>query len=175
MSRDLKAFLLVLILIFNLDLFYISWYWFVLLFVGTALAGVAILFFRNRQVNAVDDVLQADQNPLEFRTALVFTLLFVILSVLTFISISRYGTTGLNVMSYLVGLVDIDPFLISLFAGKFDIPNSVIIVATLQAMVSNNVVKMGYALFFGSKRTRTYLTFSFLFVILLNFLLILIL
>ena len=42
-------------------------------------------------------------------------------------------------------------------------------------MVSNNVVKMGYALFFGSKRTRIYLTFSFLFVILLNFLLILIL
>lgn len=166
---------MVLILIFNLELFFISWYWFVLLFVGTALAGVAILFFRNRQVNAVDDVLQADQNPLEFRTALVFTLLFVILSVLTFVSITRYGTTGLNVMSYLVGLVDIDPFLISLFAGKFDIPNSLIIVATLQAMVSNNVVKMGYALFFGSKRTRTYLTFSFLFVILLNFLLILIL
>jgi uncharacterized membrane protein (DUF4010 family) len=166
---------MVLILIFNLELFFSTWYLFVLLFVATALSGLAILFFRNRQVNAVDNDLRADTNPLEFRTALVFTLLFVILSVLTHAVINRYGTTGLNLMSYLVGLVDIDPFLISLFAGKFDISTRLIIIATLQAMVSNNIVKLGYALFFGSKKAGLYLTVSFLFVILLNFLFILIL
>jgi len=42
-------------------------------------------------------------------------------------------------------------------------------------MVSNNIVKLGYAIFFGSKKLGWYLTVSFLFVILLNFFLILIL
>jgi len=166
---------MVLVLIFNLDLFYAAWYWFVLLFAAAALSGIAILFFRNRQVNATDNSLRTDTNPLEFRTALLFTALFVILSVLTHAAITRYGTMGLNLMSYLVGLVDIDPFLISLFAGKFEITTRLIIIATLQAMVSNNIVKLGYAIFFGSKKLGWYLTVSFLFVILLNFFLILIL
>jgi uncharacterized membrane protein (DUF4010 family) len=82
---------------------------------------------------------------------------------------------GLNLMSYLVGVVDIDPFLISLFAGKFEITSHLIVIATLQAMVSNNIVKLGYSIFFGSKKLGWYLTVSFLFVILLNFVFILIL
>lgn len=161
---------MVLVLIFNSALFLAIWYWMVLLFVATAVSGLFILFFRNRKVMSVDNNLELDTNPLEFRTAILFTLLFVVLSVATYLVVNRFGAVGLNAMSYLVGLVDIDPFLISLFAGKFQIVEHQIIIATLQAMVSNNIVKLAYALFFGSKKTAMYLVLSFFFVILVNFL-----
>lgn len=165
---------MVLVLIFNSALFMAIWHWMALLFVATALSGLFILFFRNRKVMSVDNGLEIDTNPLEFRTAILFTLLFVVLSVVTYLVINRFGAVGLNAMSYLVGLVDIDPFLISLFAGKFQIVEHQIIIATLQAMVSNNIVKLAYALFFGSKKIAMYLVLSFFFVILVNLLFILI-
>ena len=145
-----------------------------LLFAATGLSGAVILLFRNRELKTVDNDLKPEANPLEFRTALVFTALFVLLSVVTYLVANRFGTQGMNLMSYLVGLVDIDPFLISLFAGKFEIGMDQIVIATLQAMVSNNIVKLGYAMFFGGKRTGWYVTVCFVFVILLNFLFILI-
>ncbi len=166
---------MVLVMIFNFTLFLSSWYWFILLFAASATAGLVLLYFHRRPPETTGKDLSVDINPLEFRTAVLFTVLFVILSVLTSVAVTRYGTSGLNVMSYLVGLVDIDPFLISLFAGKFDLGSRLVLIATLQAMVSNNVVKLAYGLFFGTKRTGIYLILGFLFVILLNVLFILIL
>lgn len=163
-----------LVLIFNINLFYSTWYWFLLLFTASLLVGLAILFFTNRHFGAVDKNQQEDKNPLEFRTALVFTLLFVALSVITHLVITHYGTLGLNLMSFLVGLVDVDPFLISLFVGKYDIAATGLAVATFQAIISNNLVKLGYGLFFGNKTLRKYLIVSFLAVIALNVILILI-
>ncbi len=165
---------MVLILVFNMELFLSIWYWLLLLAAASALAATATLWFRNRDTGRTADDIRIDRNPLEFRTALVFTALFVLLSMITYLVIDRFGTMGLNLLSYLVGIVDIDPFLVSLFAGKFAISMDTMMAATLQAMVSNNIVKLGYALFFGGKPTGMHVTLSFLFVILLNFLFILI-
>ena len=72
---------------------------------------------------------------------------------------------GLNILSFLVGLTDIDPFLISLFQGKYGVPMNVIMIATFQAIISNNAMKMCYGLFFMAKAARIFLVPAFLLII----------
>ncbi len=165
--------ILVLILIFNMSLFLQVWTWFLVLFLATIGTSLVILFHRNKDVSGIDNSLGSSPNPLEFKTALVFTALFVLLSIVTQLTVNRYGTMGLNLLSFVVGLVDIDPFLISLFEGKFGIGAQVVAVATFQAIISNNVVKLMYGMFFGTRKGYRYLLPGFLFIILLNLILIL--
>lgn len=164
---------LILILIFNLKLFLFAWPYFLILIAGSAGIGLSVFFFRKRDVREVDSSFIPDKNPLEFQTALIFTSLFVLLSFLTFAVLNRFGTMGLNVLSFLVGMVDIDPFLLSLFGGKFDITISAMAIATFQAIISNNLMKMIYGMVFGDKKSYLYLLSGFLLIIALNLLLIL--
>ena len=91
-------------------------------------------------------------HPLEFKTALIFSVLFVLFAALTSIVITRYGTGGLHVLSFLVGLTDIDPFILSLLGGKFGLGQSQLIAAVIIASGSNNLIKACYALAFGRNR-----------------------
>jgi uncharacterized membrane protein (DUF4010 family) len=159
---------LVLIFIFSQVLFGSVWIWFIGLFLLTTGIGVIILFYRNRTVVTVDDELQVDKNPLEFKVALLFTALYVAFTFITFEVLRRFGTPGLNVLSFAVGLTDIDPFLINLFQEKDGVPVHAILVATFQAIVSNNLMKMAYGCFFGSKSSRIYLVPAFLLIIALT-------
>ena len=93
-------------------------------------------------------------NPLEFRTALIFALLFVVFSLITEYVVSHFGHQGLHLLSFVVGVTDIDPFLLSLFTGKYAIGLSVLAGATLMATLSNNLMKACYALWFGSRDLR---------------------
>jgi len=165
---------LILILIFNLDLFLFAWpYFLVLILISTGIA-LFIFLFRNNDIREVNSSQFPDKNPLEFQTALIFTALFVLLSFITYVVLNRFGTLGLNVLSFLVGMVDIDPFLLSLFGGKFDITISAMTIATFQAIISNNLIKMIYAMVFGAKKSYLYLLSGFLFVIAINVFIILI-
>ena len=160
--------ILALILIFNQELFRAVYLYFIILFVVTALVGTLILLYRNKQVAATDTGLADEKNPLEFRVALIFTALFVAFTFITSFVVNRYGTTGLNILSYLVGLTDIDPFLINLFQGKYSIGIEAVAAATLQAIVSNNILKMVYACFFSDRKNWAFLIGGFLVVIVLN-------
>ncbi len=160
--------ILVLIFIFNRDLFLAVWLYFIILFVLTSLVGTAILFYKNRKFTATDQELSDEKNPLEFRVALIFTALFVAFTFITHFVISRYGISGLNVLSYLVGLTDIDPFLINLFQGKFSVGMDVVAAATLQAIISNNVLKMIYACFFTVRKNWLLLITGFGIIIAVN-------
>jgi len=159
---------LILLLVFNKDLFLMAWPWFLLLVFWSVIAGFGVLLFRNRRIGGEDADLHPEKNPLEFTTALVFTGLFVFLSFLTYFVLQRYGTPGLDILSFVVGLVDIDPFILSLFQGKFNIPMATALIATFQAIISNNVMKMLYAMIFGSKNAAWYSLTGFLLIILLN-------
>ena len=160
--------ILILIVIFNQQLFLLVWPWFVALFLFSAVIGLVILFYRNRVTTTTDQELPADKNPLEFKVALIFAALYVALTLVTYEMLSRYGTPGLNVLSYIVGLVDIDPFLINLFQGKHAIALDAVALATFQAIVSNNAMKMIYSLFFAGKNARIYLVPGFLLIIALT-------
>lgn len=96
----------------------------------------------------------SSRNPLEFKTALLFAALFVIFALITKFVLTSFGVKGLDVLSWIVGVTDIDPFLLSMFTGKYEIVLSAIVHATLIAVTSNNLIKLGYALFLGNKNIR---------------------
>ena len=87
---------------------------------------------------------------------------------------NRFGTTGLNVLSFIVGLTDIDPFLINLFQGKFGVGIDAIALATLQAIISNNVLKLLYGCFFAGRKAWIILVSGFIIIIAVNILFLLI-
>ena len=96
----------------------------------------------------------ANKNPLEFRTAAIFGLLFVIFAVITEFVSKEYGSTGITSLAFIVGVTDIDPFLLNLLQHKTGIEISTISLAILNATNSNNLVKMIYALSLGNRNNR---------------------
>jgi len=102
-----------------------------------------------------------EKNPLEFKTALLFASLFVIFGIITELVLENFGQGGLNILSVLVGVTDIDPFLVSLFTGKYPIKIIAIATSTLIAITSNNFLKFGYAFWLGAKQIRKPLLISF--------------
>jgi len=91
-------------------------------------------------------------HPLEFKTALLFSVLFVVFAAGTTIVISRYGSEGLHILSFVVGMTDIDPFILSILGGTFPITETQLVAAVIVASGSNNLVKAGYALVLGRNR-----------------------
>jgi uncharacterized membrane protein (DUF4010 family) len=80
------------------------------------------------------------QNPFEIRPAIGFALLFVLLSVATKFVQSTVGHSGLLGLSALVGVSDIDPFILSLIQGS-DGAIQIFTSAIILAMMSNTIAK----------------------------------
>ncbi len=113
------------------------------------------------------------RNPLEFKTAIIFGLLFTFFSLLTHFVMNRYGNTGVNVLSFIVGVTDIDPYILNLFQSTgITLSVSLIVRATLIATISNNLIKMIYALILGGKALRVRVVTGFMFFVLVSVLLI---
>ena len=90
-----------------------------------------------------------DDNPLELRTAFIFALLFIAMMALTKYITIEFGSIGLQIFSFIAGFTDIDPFILSLLAGKYSITHQEVFNAILIAAGSNNLLKAAYALWFG--------------------------
>jgi len=133
---------------------------FVVLSLLSFLLGWLILRFGQKG-ETVDLKEANNKNPLEFKTALVFAGLFVLFALVTKYVLQYYGTHGLNILSLVVGVTDIDPFLLSLFTGKFAISLHAMGQAALIAVTSNNFIKLTYALGLGSVQLRKSLIISF--------------
>lgn len=113
------------------------------------------------------------KNPLEFKTAMLFAGLFVFFAIVTKYVLQYYGVHGLDILSVVVGVTDIDPFLLSLFTGKFPIDLATIANATLIAVTSNNVIKSIYAVSLGSSKIRRPVIIGFLVIVVSTIILIL--
>ncbi len=114
------------------------------------------------------------RNPLEFKTALIFGLLFAFFSLLTHFVINRYGNVGVNILSFIVGVTDIDPYILNLFQDtSMKITIDLVVRATLIATMSNNLIKMIYALILGNKDIRRNIIIGFAVYIVISILLIL--
>ena len=138
-----------------------------LLLMSACTAGVAwFLHSRYRpQENAGWDEEDGDNsNPLEFKVALIFAALFVLFTVVTHYTLMYAGIGGLNLLSFISGLSDITPFILNLLQGTGGVAVEVITLCSLQAIVSNIIVNMCYALFFagatGLLRRRLLLSFG---------------
>jgi uncharacterized membrane protein (DUF4010 family) len=80
------------------------------------------------------------QNPFEILPALGFALLFVVLGVATQLVQSHFGGSALLALAGVVGVVDIDPFILSLVQGNPG-PAPLLISAVLVAMMVNTLAK----------------------------------
>ena len=69
----------------------------------------------------------------------------------TFTEYPYAGTGGLSILSIATGLSDITPFILNLLQGG-NIPATIVGACIMQAIISNIVVNMFYAIFFSSRR-----------------------
>ena len=138
---------LVLLSVFNTELLSKYWYIFItMFFVGLAVAG--FFHFKDKQHAKPEEEREEDddKNPLEFKVALLFALLFVIFTFLTSYTIQQFGDGGLRTLSIIVGISDITPFVLNLFQAEYAVSESLLMLATFQAIISNNIVKMVYGI-----------------------------
>jgi len=143
---------MILILIFSYDIFVHIYPYLLVMAVSAASVGWFI-HTRQKKVNGKDADEEEDDssNPLEFKVALIFAILFVVFTMVTHYTLIYAGTGGLNLLSFISGLSDITPFILNLLQGTGNIAAIVITACSMQAIISNIVVNMCYALFFAGK------------------------
>ncbi len=148
--------ILILLGIFNFELMLQYWYLFAIMIVTFAM--VALYFYtrkrRNQSVAQESQALEIEdeKNPLEFKVALLFAVLFVAFTIITHYALIYFGDSGLRVLSVIVGVTDINPFIINLFQTQHAVAGSLLILATFQAMISNSFVNMVYGVAFSGKK-----------------------
>jgi uncharacterized membrane protein (DUF4010 family) len=91
-------------------------------------------------------------NPLDLPVAFLFAVLFVVFAAITLFVTQHFGVPGLHVLSFMVGFTDIDPFVLSLLAGHFQVDEVAIFNAILIASGSNNLLKAAYAVALSRQR-----------------------
>ncbi len=128
-------------------------------------ALIAVYFMRfQKNVGKSQDktgYVKPHNNPLEFKTSVIFGALFIIFALVTGYVNKHYGTGGINILSFIVGVTDIDPFIINLFQSKWNIADAFIVMAVVNASTSNNLLKMIYAITFCNKPLRRQLIAGF--------------
>lgn len=149
--------ILVLIYFLNSGIAYEIWWKLIILF----LCGLALAFIihdKNEDVPA--GPISSIQNPFEIKPAVIFASLFVILSVVTILVKQFWGEGGLIGLSVIVGVTDIDPFILSII-GKQSLLQNVVITSIVISMMSNTLVKGIYFGFLSKVlRSKVILYFS---------------
>jgi uncharacterized membrane protein (DUF4010 family) len=96
-------------------------------------------------------------NPLELGPAAIFAFLFIATSLASSFATSEFGVSGIYTLAAIIGVSDIDPFVLNLAqGGATGMANTALAAAVLIAASSNNVLKACYALSFaGGRATAT--------------------
>jgi uncharacterized membrane protein (DUF4010 family) len=123
------------------------------------LAGVAIcvgwLWSRRGDPDATKLVREFEpKNPLELSAAFLFALLFLAMLVATHLAIEYLGATGVYTLAALMGVTDVDPFIMGLTQSTstpalLQVASAGIVIAA----ASNNVVKGIYAFALSPRQT----------------------
>ena len=94
---------------------------------------------------------------------------------LTHYTLVYAGTGGLNLLSFVSGFRDITPFILNLLQNTGSVAALIITACSMQAIISNIMVNMFYALFFAGKgsKLRPWILGGFGVVIACNFVLLL--
>ena len=127
--------------------------------------GLSRLVLRNAALSKtgpVDAEPVGNKNPLELKTATVFGVLFVAFGLITQFVMEQYGSSGVAGLAFLIGVFDVDPFLLYLLQQNSGLVAMVIALAVINATNSNNVMKMIYALGLIGKPSRKPLLYGFL-------------
>jgi len=94
------------------------------------------------------------KNPLELSAAFLFAALFVAMLFITHVALLHLGRGGLFAVAGVMGVTDVDPFILSLAASNATLtPVALAGGAIVIAAASNNLIKGVYAYGFGDRRT----------------------
>lgn len=160
--------LLILAWIFNLSVALMLLPYFIA-FAVISIIIMAIILIKNKQPNNENLKINDTENPLEFKTALIFGLLFSFFAIITNLVVSNYGSMGVNILSFIVGVTDIDPYILNLFQQTSgSITLHTIVNATIIASASNNIIKMIYAIILGKSTIKRMIIIGFMVIIVLN-------
>ncbi len=104
-------------------------------------AGLLLAWFvRPAQEPLARGPVASLQNPFEILPALGFALLFVVLMVVTKLVQAHFGASALLALAAVVGVADIDPFILSLVQSN-PAPERLLVAAILVAMMMNTLAK----------------------------------
>lgn len=124
--------------------------------IGLGALGLLLALWRYRRAGAPRGEAPpgtGPRNPLELSAASLFALLFVVISIVSSWVTSRFGETGIDVLAAIVGITDVDPFVLSLAQGvAAPLSAAGAAAAVLIATASNNLLKAGYAAAFAGLR-----------------------
>jgi uncharacterized membrane protein (DUF4010 family) len=129
--------------------------------VALALAGLIICAFQYWWGKSPEEAKtqaamlpSSSKNPLEIIPAAVFAALFIATSLASSFATSEFGTSGIYALAAIIGVSDIDPFVLNLVqGGTTGVTNSAIAAAILIAASSNNMLKAFYTVSFGGSTT----------------------
>ncbi len=129
--------ILVLVWVLNASLVPALWWRLLLL---SALGLLLTIGIRTSVDRADGGDKPALQNPFELRPAIIFGGLFVLLSIATGLAKNAIGNSGILLLAAVVGVVDVDPFILSLIQGTGSgLP--VVVSAIVLATMSNTIAK----------------------------------
>lgn len=127
----------------------------VVVMLGLALIAFAISAMQYRMHGAAGEA-EAPQtsggNPLEIGAAALFAGLFLVVSVASGWTVSHFGTAGVYTLAAIVGVTDIDPFVLNLAqGGAAGVTMGAAAAAILIAASSDNLLKAAYAIGFAGR------------------------
>ena len=147
---------MILVFIFSKNVFIAIYPY--LLIMSVVAGGIAWFIHSRGHQQKTEDITEEEDssNPLEFKVALIFAVLFVVFTLITHYTLLYAGTGGLTVLSFVSGFSDITPFILNLLQGASNIPVSVVAASILQAIISNIFMNLCYAFFFSGRRKEIY-------------------
>lgn len=164
----------ILLLIFNPQIFFAYWHYFLLPVFSTFIIAIFIYYQKQKNQTELTDGFP-EKNPLEFKVAFIFALLFVVFTLATHFTILYFGNKGLNLLALFVGITDITPFLTGLYQNTYGISASPIVLSTFLATFSNQIMKWIYTSVLGNPAYRKTLFFAFAGTVLMNLIVVLLL
>ena len=105
----------------------------------------SLLYFRRVDSSSRGADFETLKNPFEITPAVIFAFLFLALKVLTSVVKETFGEGGLFVLSFVVGVTDIDPFILSLVHNSQNVTN-ILVSAIILSMMGNTLSK---GIYFG--------------------------
>lgn len=144
--------LTVLVGIFNESLLRLLWAPFLALALAAGVAG----WLWSRIPDGSHEQLHRQfqhENPLELRAAFLFAGLFILILVITQLVLAYLGDMGVYVLAAIMGVTDVDPFIMGMTQRGSAAPLSVAAAAIVLAAASNNLVKGIYAYVFSDRPT----------------------
>jgi uncharacterized membrane protein (DUF4010 family) len=123
---------------------------------GLALLGLslaALLYWFAGRPSSESGERAMPGNPLELWAAALFAILFVAISIACAWVVSRFGAAGIYALAAIVGVTDIDPFVLSIAQGSAaSLSEMDATIAVLMATASNNLLKAAYTVAFAGLR-----------------------